>query len=73
MTPASFREGCRAILIEQDEAWQAEAARRLALVLAGPQTRKHATAKAKAARKPAREAPDGLFAIGPSAAGGPHG
>jgi len=50
---AAFREGFSAVLIEREAEYRADIARRMALVLAGPATRKVAAAKAKAARRPA--------------------
>ena len=45
---AAFREGFRAVLIEREEAYQADIARRMDLALAGPASRKAARAKARA-------------------------
>ena len=45
---AAFREGFRAVLIEREEAYQADIARRMELALAGPASRKAARAKARA-------------------------
>ncbi|QEL26137.1 site-specific DNA-methyltransferase [Bosea sp. F3-2] len=56
---AAFREGFRAVLVEREEAFQADIARRMELALAGPTTRKVASVKARARE----EAPlGGLFA-----------
>lgn len=44
---AAFREGFRAVLIEREEAYQADIARRMELALAGPATRKAESAKAR--------------------------
>lgn len=45
---AAFREGFLAVLIEREEAYQADIARRMDLALAGPASRKAARAKARA-------------------------
>lgn len=45
---AAFREGFRAVLIEREPQFQADIARRMALALAGPATRKAASVKARA-------------------------
>lgn len=45
---AAFREGFRAVLIEREEAYQTDIARRMELALAGPASRKAARAKARA-------------------------
>lgn len=45
---AAFREGFRAVLIEREEAYQADIARRMDLALAGPASRKAARARARA-------------------------
>lgn len=56
---AAFREGFRAVLVEREEAYQADIARRLELALAGPATRKAESVKARGKA----EAPlGGLFA-----------
>lgn len=39
---AAFWEGCNAILIEREEEYQADIAKRMSLVLAGPETKKRA-------------------------------
>lgn len=44
---AAFREGFRAVLVEREEAYQADIARRMELALAGPATRKAESAKAR--------------------------
>ena len=44
---AAWREGMRAILIEREEAYQADIARRMDYALAGPDERSHAIVKAK--------------------------
>ena len=44
---AAFLEGCDAVLIEREEEYRADIARRMALVLAGPDERTHAIVKAK--------------------------
>lgn len=44
---AAFREGYRAVLVEREEAYQADIARRMELALAGPATRKAESAKAR--------------------------
>ena len=44
---AAYREGFSAILIEREPEYQADIRRRMELVLAGPDTRLHATIKAK--------------------------
>ena len=44
---AAFREGFSAILIEREAEYQADIARRMALVLAGPDERRNATTKAR--------------------------
>lgn len=44
---AAYREGFSAVLIEREEEYLADIARRMALVLAGPDERKHAILKAK--------------------------
>lgn len=43
---AAFREGMRAVLIEREPEYQADIRRRMALVLAGPDERRHETLKA---------------------------
>jgi DNA modification methylase len=43
---AAFREGMRAILIEREPEYQADIARRMELVLAGPDQKRHAIIKA---------------------------
>lgn len=43
---AAFREGMRAVLIEREAEYQADIRRRMALVLAGPDERRHETLKA---------------------------
>ena len=48
---AAFREGMRAVLCEREPEYQADIARRMALILAGPALRKAASAKARD-RKP---------------------
>ncbi len=45
---AAFREGFSAVLVEREAEYRADIARRMELVLAGPDGRKHAIAKAKA-------------------------
>lgn len=44
---AAFREGCKAILIEREEEYQADIRRRMALCLAGPEEKQRAIIKAK--------------------------
>jgi site-specific DNA-methyltransferase (adenine-specific) len=44
---AAFREGMRAVLIEREPEYQADIARRMALVLGGPDERRRETIKAK--------------------------
>jgi hypothetical protein len=44
---AAFREGMRAILIERESEYLADIERRMKLILAGPDERKHATIKAR--------------------------
>lgn len=44
---AAFREGFRAVLVEREEAYQVDIARRMELALAGPATRKAESAKAR--------------------------
>lgn len=44
---AAFREGFRAILIEREAEYQADIARRMGLILAGPDERSHATIRAR--------------------------
>jgi DNA modification methylase len=44
---ACIREGMRAVLIEREEEYQQDIRRRMALALAGPDERRHATIKAK--------------------------
>ncbi|TIN18006.1 MAG: site-specific DNA-methyltransferase, partial [Mesorhizobium sp.] len=39
---AAFWEGCNAILIEREEEYQRDIAKRMSLVLAGPDTKKRA-------------------------------
>lgn len=56
---AAFREGFRAVLIEREDAYQADIARRMELALAGPATRKAESAKA---RGKASASIGGLFA-----------
>lgn len=51
---ASFREGCKAILIEREEAYLKDIDRRMALMMEGRTTRRHASVKARGkAEKPA--------------------
>ncbi len=57
---AAFREGFAAILIEREEEYRADIARRMALAAAGPATRKAEIARAR----PRRPAPaEGLLAL----------
>jgi hypothetical protein len=44
---AAFREGMRAVLIEREPEYQADIARRMELVLAGPDQKRHAIVKAR--------------------------
>jgi site-specific DNA-methyltransferase (adenine-specific) len=44
---AAYREGMRAILIERETEYQADIARRMALVLSGPDERRRESIKAK--------------------------
>ena len=69
---AAFRENMSAVLIERETDYQADIARRMGLVMAGPQTRLHQSEKAKAVRraemeisgdKDAPKAPDDLLAM----------
>ncbi|MER2535506.1 MAG: DNA methyltransferase [Rhizobiaceae bacterium] len=53
---AAFREGFSAVLIEREEEYRADIARRMGLVLSGRESRRAAGAKAKAARR--NEEPD---------------
>ena len=46
---AAFYEGCSAVLIEREAEYQSDIARRMELVLAGPDERAHAIAKASGA------------------------
>jgi len=57
---AAYYEGFNAILIEREAEYQADIKRRMALVLAGPDERIYASAKAKHGDKPADHGP--LFA-----------
>jgi DNA modification methylase len=59
---AAWREGFRAILIEREEEYQADIARRMALCLAGPEERKRESLKAKLKGRPEKLAPNDLFA-----------
>ncbi|MEI9804070.1 MAG: site-specific DNA-methyltransferase [Pseudolabrys sp.] len=59
---AAWREGFRAILIEREEEYQADIARRMALCLAGPEERRRESIKAKMKDKPQMLAPNDLFA-----------
>jgi DNA modification methylase len=54
---AAFHEGFRAILIEREEAYQADIARRMELAVAGPMTRRVESIKARGRAAPA----DDLF------------
>ncbi|MFH7191296.1 hypothetical protein ACHWGL_30810, partial [Klebsiella pneumoniae] len=45
---AAYREGFSAVLIEREDEYRADIARRMELVLAGPDGRRHAIVKAKA-------------------------
>lgn len=45
---AAYREGFSAVLIEREDEYRADIARRMGLVLAGPEQRRHAIIKAKA-------------------------
>jgi site-specific DNA-methyltransferase (adenine-specific) len=56
---AAYREGFSAVLIEREEEYRADIARRMALVLAGPDEKRHAILKARGKV----EAPGGLFAF----------
>lgn len=53
---AAFREGFSAVLIEREEEYRTDIARRMGLVLSGRESRRAAGAKAKAARR--NEEPD---------------
>lgn len=44
---AAYLEGCRAILIEREAEYQADIARRMDLMLAGPDEKRHATLRAR--------------------------
>ena len=57
---AAYREGMRAVLIEREEAYQADIRRRMALVLSGPDERTWASVKEKQKGKPVDHGP--LFA-----------
>lgn len=46
---AAFWEGCNAILIEREEEYQADIAKRMSLVLAGPETKKRARTELESA------------------------
>lgn len=59
---AAWREGCNAVLIEREPAFQNDIRRRMGLCLAGPDERRRESAKAKAARNPIDLGP--LFAAG---------
>lgn len=59
---AAWREGFRALLIEREEEYQADIARRMALCLAGPEERRRESIKAKMKDKPQALAANDLFA-----------
>lgn len=48
---AAFREGFNAVLIEREEEYRADIARRMAVATAGPRSRRHAGLRAKAERR----------------------
>ncbi len=55
---AAYREGFSTILVEREEEYRTDIARRMALVLAGPDEKRHAIVRARGKV----EAPGGLFA-----------